>query len=643
MPYEQPKVDVAAVTAVLDGTYVDVRNLVRTNLAEAAGILEDQENLGTDEFRDRVRDVVVEMAATGQTGMGFPEEYGGGGDLGASIAAFETLAFGDLSVLVKVGVQFGLFGGAILQLGTKRHHDALLADLITGRLMGCFAMTETGHGSNVQALGTTATYDPATQEFVIHTPDDTSRKDYIGNAARHAEVAVVFAQLGIGGASEGVHAFVVPLREDGAVLPGVRIEDDGPKMGLNGVDNGRIWFDNVRVPREALLNQFADVTADGAYESAIENPHRRFFTMLGTLVQGRVCVGGASINAAKVALTIALRYADRRRQFEATSEEEQLLLDYGMHQRRLLPLLARTYALHFAQEVVAGDLHAVFSGEPDEERDRRALESRAAGTKALGTWHGTRTIQECREACGGAGYLSINRFAALKADTDVFTTFEGDNHVLLQLVAKGLLTAYSSEFEEMDQFGMVRFVAGMAVETVIERTSVHKLLERIKDVLPGGADGWDQEAGLLDPEYQLAMYRFREEHTLSGVARRLKRGIDQKMNPGRVFSQVQDHVIAAARAHMERLVLEAFVQKVRAMPDGDNKVALGLLCDLHALGGIEADRAWFMEHGRLTAQRSKTISREIGELCRKIRPLADDLVDGLGVPVALLRSPELVG
>ena len=272
MAYEQPKVDVAAVTAVLDGKYVDVRNLVRTNLAQAAGILEDQENLGTDEFRDRVRDLVVEMAATGQTGMGFPEEYGGGGDIGASIAAFETLAFGDLSVLVKVGVQFGLFGGAILQLGTKRHHDALLADLITGRLMGCFAMTETGHGSNVQALGTTATYDAATQEFVIHTPDDLSRKDYIGNAARHADVAVVFAQLEINGSSEGVHAFVVPLREDGAVLPGVRIEDDGPKMGLNGVDNGRIWFDRVRVPRDALLNQFADVTAEGALRVGHREP-----------------------------------------------------------------------------------------------------------------------------------------------------------------------------------------------------------------------------------------------------------------------------------------------------------------------------------------------------------------------------------
>ncbi|HEX6149515.1 acyl-CoA dehydrogenase, partial [Nocardioides sp.] len=600
------------------------------------------------DFRERVRDVVVMMAETGQTGMGFPTEYGGGGDLGASIAAFETLAFGDLSVLVKIGVQFGLFGGAILQLGTKAHHDAYLRDLITGRTMGCFAMTEVGHGSNVQALGTTATYDPSSAEFVITTPDPSARKDWIGNAARHAELGVVFAQLEVGGTGHGVHALLVPMRRDGQVLPGITIEDDGLKMGLNGVDNGRITFDGVRVPRENLLNQFADVTPDGRYESPIDNPDKRFFTMLGTLVQGRVCVGGAGINAAKVALAIAVRYGDRRRQFNATSaEQEELLLDYGLHQRRLLPLLARTYAFHFAQDVVALELHEVFTrteapevGENDHRR--RELESQAAGLKALGTWHATRTIQECREACGGQGYRALNRFAALKADTDVFTTFEGDNHVLLQLVAKGLLTDYASEFEDLDQFGMVRFVAGLAVETVIERTAVHKLIERVRDVLPGG-DQWDQEAGLLDPDYQRMMLRFREEHLLSGVARRLKRGIDAGENPGEVFSRVQDHVIAAARAHVERWVLDAFVDKTAGLEDGDQKVALNLLCDLFALSTIEADRGWFMEHGRLSSQRSKAITREVNDLCRKIRPLAVDLVDAFGVPPEMLRSPELVG
>ncbi|MGW7433802.1 acyl-CoA dehydrogenase family protein [Streptomyces sp. NPDC054861] len=641
--YVQPEVDVRALTEVLDGEYAGIRDLVRTNLTTHASVLEEADELGVDAFRERVRELVVAMAATGQTGMGFPSAYGGGGDVGASIAAFETLAFGDLSVLVKVGVQFGLFGGAILHLGTERHHEAYLPDLITGRLMGCFAMTETGHGSNVQAIGTVARYDASRREFVITTQGEQARKDYIGNAARHGELAVVFAQLEVGGKSEGVHAFVVPIRVGGEPAPGVHIEDDGRKMGLNGVDNGRIRFDEVRVPREALLNRFADVTPEGVYESPIDNPDRRFFTMLGTLVQGRVCVGGAGVNVAKVALTIATKYAVRRRQFEATSgAREQLLLDYGLHQRRLLPLLARTYALHFAQDVVRTRLHEVFSGIEDDPQARRELESRAAGTKALGTWHATRVVQECREACGGAGYLAVNRFAALKADSDIFTTFEGDNHVLLQLVAKGLLTHYASEFEDLDQLGTVRYVTNLAVETVIEKTSVHKLLERVRDLLPGG-DEWDREAGLLDSEYQLAMLRYREEHMLAGVARRLKRGIDQKRDPGVVFSQVQDHVIALAHAHVERLVLEAFVEKTRALPEGGNKVALGLLCDLFALSTIEADRAWFMEHGRLTVQRSKAISREVNDLCRKVRPLAVDLVDAWGIPSEMLRAPDLVG
>lgn len=660
-PSEPPalSVDVPALTSVLDGRYGDIRRTVRALLPSYADVLVDAETMDRDAFRERVKDVVLEIADNGAAAMGFPEEYGGGGDIGASIAAFETLALGDLSVLVKVGVQFGLFGGAILQLGTKRHHDAYLRDIVSGDLLGCFAMTETGHGSNVQALGTTATYDPATAEFVIVTPTHEAGKDYIGNAARHGRTAVVFAQLEVAGEQHGVHALVVPIRdESGQPLPGVRIEDDGHKMGLNGVDNGRLWFDpagTVRVPRENLLNRFADVTEDGVYTSEIESSGRRFFTMLGTLVQGRVSVGAAGVSAAKVALTIAVRYGLQRRQFETGTEEadgagesEQLLLDYGLHQRRLLPRLARTYALHCAQQVLAGRLHDVFSGITPDDESRRLLESRAAGTKALSTWLATDVIQECREACGGAGYLAANRFAALKADTDVFTTFEGDNHVLLQLVGKGLLTDYASDFSDLDQLGMVRFVAGLAVETVVERTRVHRLFEQVRDLLPGGSDTWDTDSGLLDPSYHLAMFRFREEHLIGGVARRLKRGVDAGMNPGEVFSRVQDHVIAAARAHVERLVLEAFVDQVAALaddPDVDEgtRLSLNALCDLHALSGIESDRAWFMEHGRLSSQRSKAITREIGDLCRRIRPVAGELVDAFAVPPEMLRATELIG
>ena len=638
--YVTPAVDVPALTELLDGKYADVRQLVRKNLAECAGILDDAEQMSRDDFRQRVLEVLLLMAESGQTGMGFPKEYGGGGDIGASIAAFETLAFGDLSVLVKAGVQFGLFGGAILHLGTREHHDAYLEDTITGKLLGCFAMTETGHGSNVQALGTVATYDADAQEFVITTTREDACKDYIGNAAMHARLAVVFAQLEVGGEARGVHALVVPLRDaEGNVMPGVRIEDCGRKIGLNGVDNGRIWFDHVRVPRNALLNQHAEVREDGTYYSPIENPDKRFFMMLGTLVQGRVSVGGAAISASKVALSVAIKYALVRRQFGSPgSGREEILLDYGMHQRRLLPLLARTYALHFAQEQLRSDLHEVFSDPDTPEHDRRALESRAAGTKALGTWHASHTIQECREACGGAGYLSVNRFDALRADTDVFTTFEGDNHILLQLVAKGLLTDYADEFENLDQFGMMRFVTSVAVETVIERTNVHKLLGRVRDVFPQGDPDTDPDAGILDTSYHLNLMRWREENMLAAFARRLKKGMDGGGDPAAVFSMVQDHVISSAHAHVERLLLEAFVDKIATMPDGQNKVAMQLVCDLFALSAIEADRAWFMEHGRFSNAKSKAVTAMVNELCRRIRPIADQLVDAFDIPQEMLRA-----
>ncbi|MGZ4494811.1 MAG: acyl-CoA dehydrogenase family protein [Nocardioides sp.] len=648
------QLDVNALTALLDGKYAGVRRLVRDNLAQHASILTDAEELSRADFRARVLEVVQTMASTGQTGFGFPKEYGGGGDIGASVAAFETLGYGDLSVLTKVGVQFGLFGGAILQLGTKPHHDAYLEDLISGRLLGCFAMTETGHGSNVQALGTTATYDVEAEEFVIDTPDDRARKDYIGNAAEHGRVAVVFAQLLVGGDNKGVHALVVPIRDErGKPMPGVRIEDCGRKIGLNGVDNGRLWFDGVRVPRGNLLDRYAVVTEDGRYFSDIENADKRFFTMLGTLVQGRVCVGGAGINASKVAIAIAVKYAVQRRQFGSPgSDQEGVLLDYGQHQRRLLPLLARTYALHFAQERVAADLHEVFSastgdGPKDEEplgreHDRRALESRAAGTKALGTWHAARTIQECREACGGAGYLSVNRFDALRADTDVFTTFEGDNTILLQLVAKGLLTDYASSFNDLDQIGMVRFVANTAVETVLERTSARTLLERLRSVVPSrGGDDEEAEGDLLDAGYQLGLLGWREEHLLASVARRLKRGMDSGTDAAEVFSRCQDHVIGAARAHVERIVLEAFQDKVASIDEGPLRDALELLCSLYALSCAEADRGWFLEHGRISKERSKAVTRQVNELCRRVRPLAEDLVDGFAVPKEMLRAEIL--
>ncbi|HYZ79769.1 MAG TPA: acyl-CoA dehydrogenase family protein, partial [Solirubrobacteraceae bacterium] len=292
MTPENRTFDPAALAHVLDGRYAEVRRELRAVMRrpEFAPVVA----LPTAEYRERVLEWARSLAAEGLTAPGFPERYGGRGDPGANVAGFETIALGDLSLLVKFGVQFGLWGGAVQQLGTERHHERYLRPTATLELPGCFAMTEAAHGSDVQQLQTTATYDPDTSEFVIDTPVDEAHKEYIGNAACHGRLAAVFAQLIVGEENHGVHCLVVELRDEhGAVRDGIRIEDCGEKMGLNGVDNGRIWFQGVRVRREALLNRYGDVDEDGVYSSPIESVGRRFFTMLGTLVQGRVCISGA--------------------------------------------------------------------------------------------------------------------------------------------------------------------------------------------------------------------------------------------------------------------------------------------------------------------------------------------------------------
>jgi len=100
-------------------------------------------------------------------------------------------------------------------------------------------------------------------------------------------------------------------------------------------------------------------------------------------------------------------------------------------------------------------------------------------------------------------------------------------------------------------------------------------------------------------------------------------------------------VIGAARAHVERIVLEAFLDKLQALAEGPEKDALNHLCDLFALTCIESDRAWFLEHGRLSNARAKAVTRRVNQVCRRVRPLAGDLVDALGVPREMLRAELL--
>ncbi len=618
--------DVAALSRVLDGEHAEVR-------AEVRAFLDDAEKraygLPTPEYREKVMGWIRELASKGLGLRAFPGVTSKEPDLGAFITTFETLAMGDLSLVVKFGVQFGLFGGSIYFLGTDAQRAAILPKVATLETVGCFAMSEVGHGSDVQNLETVATWEAETRSFVVHTPRESARKDWIGGAAQSARFATVFAQLEVEGDRHGVHAFLVPIRNnEGVLAEGVRAGDAGHKMGLNGVDNGRLWFDHVRVPESALLARFAKIDEAGAYTSPITNPSRRFFTMLGALVGGRVSVASAAVTASKVALAIAVRYATARRPFGGPDAPGLPLLAYPTHGRRLFPRLATAYVHHFA---VAGlrarfaKSTSVFASANAMPGDTRELEAQAAALKALTTAQTVDTVHACREACGGQGYLSVNRLPDLCADAEVFTTFEGDNTILLQLVAKSLLSGYKRRFEGPGYRAIARHLAERARVAVTEKNPV--AVRR--------TDG----THLRDRAFHLAALRFREEHMLETAAARIRSRLAKKLDSAEAMLEVQEHLGSLAKAHAERLALELFDEAMAALAPGETRDVLEKLGALHGITTLRADASFFLSQRYFEPEKGRSLHHESELLLRELREAAVGLVDAFGIPDACLAAP----
>lgn len=631
------RIDVDMVETLLLGRWAEDRRISRRLVLDPA--LHKTEGLGTIEHRARAFEQLQILVDAGAIQRPYPLELGGQDNHGGNLAAFEEITTADPSLQIKAGVQWGLFGSAVHHLGTARNHEEFLPGIIGFDVPGCFAMTETGHGSDVQNIATSATYDPATQEFVVHTPFRGAWKDYIGNAALHGKAAVVFAKLVTQGVDHGVHAFYVPLRDDdGAFLPGVGGEDDGVKGGLNGIDNGRLHFDHVRIPRTNLLNRYGDVAEDGTYSSPIDSPGRRFFTMLGTLVQGRVSLDGAAVVAQKIGLQIALTYAMQRRQFPTAGGVEGVLLDYGRHQRRLIPRLATVFAQSFAHEQLLRTFDDVFSGRADTPDRREDLETQAAAFKSLSTWSALDTLQECREACGGAGFLAENRLTSLRADLDVYVTFEGDNTVLLQLVGKRLLTDFRKRAPR-DAASTAKFVATQVGVKLADASGIRRLGQTVADRGSLAASVTD----LHDPATQRALLAGRVDTMVTEIGLRLNTAGKDRARQAVLLNRSQHELIEAARAHAELMQWDAFTEALDAVPEGDTCRVLVWLRDLFALGLLEQHLDWHLVHGRLSAQRARAVSASIDRLVARLRPVVPQLLETFGYEPGHVRAPIALG
>ncbi|KVH92214.1 Acyl-CoA dehydrogenase/oxidase [Cynara cardunculus var. scolymus] len=510
-------------------------------------------------------------------------------------AIIEAVGSVDMSLGIKLGVQYSLWGGSVLNLGTKKHRDKYFEGIDNLEYLGCFAMTELHHAI----------------------------KWWIGNAAVHGKFATVFAKLMLPThdtkvvTDMGVHAFIVPIRdlETHKTLPGVEINDCGHKVGLNGVDNGALRFRDVRIPRDNLLNRFGDVSRDGTYTSSLPTVNKRFAATLGELVGGRVGLAYSSVGVLKIASTIAIRYSLLRQQFGPPKKPEISILDYQSQQHKLMPMLASTYAFHFAT-VNLIEKYAQMKKTQDEQlvADVHAL---SAGLKSYVTSYTAKSLSICREACGGHGYAAVNRFGSLRNDHDIFQTFEGDNTVLLQQVAGDLLKQYQEKFRG----------GTFAVTWNYLRESMNTYLSQPNPVTAR----WEGEDHLRDPKFQLDAFRYRTSRLLQSAAVRLRKHTKTLGSFG-AWNRCLNHLLTLAESHVETVILENFIEAIKSCPDASSRAALKLVCDLYALNRIWNDIGTYRNVDYAIHKLAEYLSFQVKNIAR-------ELVDAFDLPDYVTRAP----
>eukprot|EP01133_Synstelium_polycarpum_P003600 gene3600-4124_t len=491
------------------------------------------------------------------------------------------------------GVHLSLFGSSILFLGTDEQRAKYLPGVDDYSMPGCFALTELGHGSNVQAIETVATYDQASEHFIIRSPTITSQKYFIGGAAKNAKWAVVFAQLKMGERNEGVHAFILRLRdESGNIVPNIRIADCGHKMALNGVDNGRIMFDDLRVPRDQLLSRFGGVNKAGIYSSPINPAIKRFAHNIGALVFGRYVIALGAVSFTAVSVLTALRYAYSRRQFGEDGNERQLI-SYAAHQRRLLPHLATNYAIHFGNEYLLR-----LMCEKDNRKDKE-IHVLASGLKAYASWSARNALQDCREACGGQGFLSDNLVGIFKSEIEIYTTFEGDNVLMYQQVAKFILT--EARRKPPPEYS--------APSEASRAKTEGKYLRSFEFI-------------------QNAMAARLHQH-LPYVAERLMENVANGKPVMDAWNDCGAAILQLGIVYTERFIIERFVEAIGRCPDATQRHAMSLLLSLLGMFIIEKD-TWFLKHQYISADQSEAITAELILIQKEIVPFSISLSEAFG-------------
>ncbi|XP_029447621.1 peroxisomal acyl-coenzyme A oxidase 3 [Rhinatrema bivittatum] len=551
------------------------------------------------------------------------------------LVLWNCLAMYDMSLLVKYLLNSQVFTNAIASAGSERH-SKFVEQVRNMEIFGCFSLTEISHGSDAKHMRTTATFDANAKEFILNSPDFEAAKCWVGNLGKTATHAVVYAQLYTpDGMCHGLHAFVVQIRDPKTLMsmPGVMVGDMGWKLGINGVDNGFVMFHNLRIPQENLLNRTGDVAPTGTYISSFKDPKQRFGASLGTLSSGRVSITDVGVCNLKLAISIAIRFSATRRQFGPTDKEEIPVLEYQMQQWRLIPYLAAAYALeHFSKSLFMNfiELHVGLMFKDKSARQAelgREIHALSCASKPLASWTAQHGAQECREACGGHGFLAMNRLGEIRNDNDPNCTYEGDNNVLLQQTSNYLLSWVTMKHEDK-----------VPIESPLGSVN---FLERFDDILghrftaSSVKDCIDSSVALVAYEW-LVCYLLRESY---------KKFQKEKQNGSSDFEARNNSQVyycrSLALAFIEYTVLQRYHEYTQDSSVPPNlQPVLKHLCALYGLWALSKHMAVLYQGGYCTGEQpGRIIQHTILDLCAVLKDDAVALVDVIVPPDFILNSP----
>ncbi|RIB24523.1 acyl-CoA dehydrogenase/oxidase [Gigaspora rosea] len=541
------------------------------------------------------------------------------------------------------GIHQRMFIPTIMGQGTDEQKSKFLTPALKHEIIGCYAQTELGHGSNVQGLETTATYIPETDEFEIHTPHLTAAKWWAGGLGRTANHSVVMARLITNGQDKGPHPFIVQIRDltTHEPLPGITIGDIGPKFGYNSTDNGFMLFDHVRIPRFNMLSKYSQVTkGTGEYK----NPPNEKLSY-GTMVFVRsIIILGAGLALARAA-TISVRYSAVRRQFVDKENPtilpngqvvETAVLDYTMQQYRLFPVIAQAYAIYFTGEIIINLYKQYIDQSSRGEFSLLAdLHASTSGLKSLTTSIAVDSIEDCRRACGGHGYSNFSGFTRFYQDYLPNTTWEGDNYILTQQTARYLFKTYREILHSKQQSEEFSLRSN-------ESPTIAYMLRYLSN--PSQKCTVISPSDFKNPEVQLAIYGYRAAYLIA-------RAVDQIDNHKKSWNSMLVEINRISRAHCEYILVHNFIltlqpqtsdsmnEKRRILHNSPSlKTGLTSVCNLFALHTMEKNLSESLESGYLSPKQSEMLRVQISESLNEIRPNAVALVDAFYLPDYLLNS-----